>query len=139
MVLSKVFIHLVFQGSSEDECQSMEASHNSVAVVNDDETTCTSDRCTNTGLSSNPTPNTTSPLVVAIAAVREGQEPSASPPPTLGRSHAPDGSKGQFSREQCGGEPADKQHGERQRERVCDAVFSCIHHVHNSVSPASLQ
>ena len=138
MVLSKVFIHLVFQGSSEDECQSMEASHNSVAVVNDDE--ATSGACTNTSPSSNPTPNTTSPLVVATAAVREGQEPSASPPPTtLGRSHAPDGSKGQFSREQCGGEPADKQHGERQRERVCDAVFSCIHHVHNSVSPASLQ
>ena len=129
MVLSKVFIHLVFQGSSEDECQSMEASHNSVAIVNDDETTCTSDRCTNTSLSSNPTPNTTSPLVVAIAAVREGQEPSASPPPTLGRSHAPDGSKGQFSREQCGGEPADKQHGERQRESVMQYSPACTMYI----------
>ena len=30
MALSKVFIHLVFQGSSEDECLSVEGSHNRV-------------------------------------------------------------------------------------------------------------
>ena len=31
MVLSKVFIHLVFQGSSEEECHSVEDSHNRVS------------------------------------------------------------------------------------------------------------
>ena len=108
MVLSKVFIHLVFQGSSEDECQSMEASQNSVAVAED----------TSTSQPSNPTdanPGTVvSPsqaLVVATCTsdtVLAEEEAST----TLGRSHMLDGSKGQFSREQCGGEPVEKQQGE---------------------------
>lgn len=101
MVLSKVFIHLVFQGSSEDECQSMEASHNSVVVV--DASSSQPGNPTNANPSTAPLP---SQAVVASTAAEE-------PSPTLRRSHALDGSKGQFSREQRGGEAAaDKQQGE---------------------------
>ena len=101
MVLSKVFIHLVFQGSSEDECQSMEASHNSVVVVK-----ASSSHPSNP---SNANPSTTPPPSQAVVAATAEEEPS----PTLGRSHALDGSKGQFSREQRGGEAAtDKKQGE---------------------------
>ena len=42
MVLSKVFIHLVFQGSSEEGCHSVEDSHNRVA--NQANLTSTSDQ-----------------------------------------------------------------------------------------------
>ena len=94
----------MFQGSSEDECQSMEASHNSVVV-----------NATSASWPSNPAdanPSTAAPSqasAVATTAVTVLEEELS---PTLGRSHVLDGSRGQFSREQCGGEPAEKQQGE---------------------------
>ena len=117
MVLSKVFIHLVFQGSSKDECQSVEASQNSIAVV------AAAAEDTSNIQPSNPTDANPSAavlpsraLVVATCTsdtVLAEEEAST----TLGRSHSLDGSKGQSSREQCGGEPVEKQQGERERER----------------------
>ena len=105
MALSKVFIHLVFQGSSEDECQSMEASHNSVVVVSPISSASHPSNLTNANRSTALALSTTT----AAAPERVLEEETSS---TLGRSHALDGSKGQLSREQCGGEAAKKQHGE---------------------------
>ena len=116
MVLSKVFIHLVFQGSSEDECQSVEASQNSVTAAAEDASNSQPSNPTDTNSGAATCISPSQALVAATCTsdtVLAGEEAST----TLGRSHSLDGSKGQFSREQCGGEPVEKQQGESERER----------------------
>ena len=93
MVLSKVFIHLVFQGSSEDECQSVEASHNRVIAASQ----------------ASPYPTLSPPVATTVATAG----PSA--PTSLGKSPTLDDNKSQLSREQCGGETAKKKEGEREK------------------------
>ena len=114
MVLSKVFIHLVFQGSSEDECQSVEASQNSVSAAAENATNSQPSNPTDANPSAPVSP---SRALVAATCTSDKVLAEEEASTTLGRSHSLDGSKGQSSREQCGGEPVEKQQGERERDR----------------------